>query len=215
MAKKLNVIALLLLSLLISACAPKDKAGSGFLGDAAVYSGLKPHPELDGLMVYRTSEHPLAEYELFIIPPVKIYLNAAGRKRELEEEDLAELAKTFHNEVLEAVDKDFQITNIPGPRTAIIRLALTDADPNIQLLNVHPGAVLTGAGLGGATAEYELVDSESGLVIAAGVASSKGKRYEYHRGLSKWGHTEGVFKEWAGMIRDRIREDHNINVGQG
>ncbi len=203
---------LLVCGVLLSGCSAKKASYSGFLGDQSVYSELKDHPKFDGVKVFRKSVTPLAGYTAFIIPPVKVYLNAEGREREISHEELAELAQFFRNAVHEQISSAYRVTNTPGPGVAILRLAITDADPNIRALNVHPGSLLIGGGLGGASAEIELTDSVSGETLVAAMASSKGKAYNYASGLSRWGHTEGVMTEWAELIRKRIDED-NGKVG--
>ncbi len=202
---------LLIILLLVSfeGCAAKNQSPySGFLGDQAFYSKLSKHPELEGVKVFRKNEHPLAEYDSFILPPVKIYLSEVGRSRDVTPEELNELAQFFRNSVYEALRDRYRITNVPGPGVAILRLAITDADPNLALMNVHPGSLLIGGGLGGASVEAELVDSTSGEQVAAAIASSKGKRYEYTSGLTRWGHTHALLSDWAKVIRKRVDEDH-------
>lgn len=204
-------ILLLICGTFLCGCSAKKASNSGFLGDESVYARLKDHPKFDGVKVFRISATPLAGYTAFIIPPVKVYLNAEGRKREVPENELAELAQFFRNAVHDEISSGYRVTNTPGPGVAILRIAITDADPNIQALNIHPGSLLIGGGLGGASAEVELTDSVSGNTIVAALASSRGKSYNYASGLSRWGHTEGVITEWAKVIRQRIDEDNGKN----
>jgi len=197
--------------LLITGCSAKSgRVESGFLGDKSVYAALQPHPKYSDIKVYRTSPKPLAAYDRFMIPPVKIYLSEQGLKRNLNQEELAELGQFFWNEVYDALSERYSITHIPGERVAIIRLAITDADPNTALMNIRPGSMILGGGLGGAAIEAELIDSLSGKRVAAAMASSKGKRYKYAAGPSKWEHAEGVLKDWAELIRKRVDEDHGV-----
>lgn len=194
------------LAFVLTGCASKQPAHSGFLGDAGVYRAMKPDPELEGVQVFKTTPYPLAGYASFIVPPVSIYLSEQGRERGVSEEDLRDLAAKFRTAVIEALGSKYQVVDAPSPNVAILRLAITDADPNIPLMNIHPGSLLTGGGLGGATAEAELVDSVSGRRVAAFLASSKGKRYDYTAGLTKWGHTEAVLKDWASVIGERVHK---------
>ena len=202
--------ALLSAAVVLTGCAAKKSTSSGFLGDSSVYRRLSPHPTLAGVKVSRTSNAPLRDYDSFIIPPVKIYLSEQGQSRDISRSELSELAQFFRNEVHGSLKDRYRITKTSGPRTAILRLAITDADPNIALMNVHPGSLLTGGGLGGASAEFELVDSVTGQPVVRATASSKGKRYKYASGLSKWGHTKGVLSDWASIIRKRVDEDHGF-----
>ncbi len=204
-------LAIILALLLLTGCTTRSKESySGFLGDDAVYARLEPAPEMEGVKVYRKIPKPLAEYDAFILPPVKVYLNSEGRKRKVSDEELNELGQFFHNSVYEALRDRYRITNIPGPGVAILRLAITDADPNTSALDLSPGALIPGGGLGGASVEAELVDSVTGEQIAVALASSEGKRYEFIAGMSRWGHTQALLSEWAEMIRKRVDEDHGF-----
>jgi hypothetical protein len=189
-------------------------SNSGFLGDQTVYEALKDHPEFEGVRVVRYQDPSVLKDSAFIVPPVKIYLSKEGSEREVPPEELAELAVFFRNEVLETLQGTYQITNIPGPDTRILRLAITDADPNLPALNIHPGTVISGAGLGGATIEMSVEDSATGQVIVAALASRAGARYNYAAGLTKWGHTKAVLEDFAKLIRQRLDEissDKNAN----
>lgn len=191
---------------LLSGCASKQATPSGFLGDQSVYRAMVQDPELEGVMVLKKTAYPAAQYSAFIVPPVSIYLNEAGQKRGVSEDDLRELADNFRSAVIGALGPRFQVTQAPAAGVAILRLAITDADPNVPLMNVHPGALALGGGLGGATAEAELIDSVSGKRVAAFLASAKGKRQDYTDGLTKWGHTRGVLENWAEVIGQRLNK---------
>lgn len=210
--KTLVCLAAFLAVLLTTGCSTTGgRVESGFLGDSSVYSALKLHPDYSDIKVYRTSSKPLANYDRFILPPVKIYLSEQGLNRNVTKEELAELGQFFWNKVYDALSDRYPITHVPGRNVAILRLAITDADPNLALMNIHPGTLIMGGGLGGASVEAELIDSVSGKRVSAALASSKGKRYEYASGLTKWGHTEGVLKDWAELIRKRVDEDPGVN----
>lgn len=207
-----KLVVLFLIISVCGACSASKAPNSGFLGDATVYNALKPEPGLDGIWVYRApgQTKPLGNYDSYILSTVDVYLNAEGQKREISREELNELAMFFRSVMYDEISPAYKITNIPGPRVAIIRMAITDADPNIPALNIHPGSVITGAGLGGATMEAKLIDSQTGELVAALMASSKGKKYNFASGLSKWGHTKALFEDWAKLIRERIDSAHQV-----
>lgn len=208
----LSIISSALILFILTGCAATKVVPSGFMGDSSVYAALKDHPSLDGVQVVRYRAPETLRGGKFIVPPVKIYLSSEGQKRDIPRDDLAELAVFFHNKVFDQLSESHTITNVPGPGVYNLRLAITDADPNMPLLNVHPGTVISGAGLGGATVEMALEDSQTGELIMAATASKKGERYNYAAGLSKWGHTENVLEDFAQLIRQRIDE---LNSPQG
>ncbi len=195
-------------STLFVGCATVKNQPSGFLGDSRVYNAMQPDSEIDDVMVFKSQPFPLAGYDSFIVPPVTVYLNEEGLERELEDEELRELAENFRKEIITNLGSRYQMVKTAAPRVAILRIAITDANPSIPLMNIHPGSLITGGGLGGASMEVDLIDSITGRRVAAIMASSKGKRYEYGSGLSKWGHTESVFQEWAKLLSERIEKSH-------
>lgn len=203
-----NVLVLLVSLLFVGACASTKNTPSGFLGERGVYSLMREDSELSDVMVYKAIPYPLASYDRYIVPPVTIYLNAEGKKRKIKDEDLRELAEMFRQDVIKALGARYQASNTPNERTAVLKLAITDTDPNIPLMNLHPGSLIIGGGLGGGSMEADLIDSVTGRRIASVMASSKGKRYSYGSGLSKWGHTKGVFEDWAKEIGERIEKAH-------
>jgi hypothetical protein len=74
-------------------------------------------------------------------------------------------------------------------------------------MNILPQTKLIGSGLGGATLEVEMVDSETGEQIGALVESQLGKRLSLE-GVSTWGDAKGVMDRWANRLRQRIDEAH-------
>ncbi len=197
-----------LIALVCGGCASSKGQPSGFLGDNRVYSAMKPVPELDGVMVYKEQPFPLAGFDSFIVPPVSIYLNAEGIKRGVSDEDLREIAENCRRNVIKVLGARYQMVSAAAPRVAILKIAITDADPNLVLLNLHPGSLVLGGGLGGATMEVDLIDSMTGRRVAAVMATSKGKRYNYVAGMSKWGHTNAVLEDWARILAERIEKSH-------
>ncbi len=199
-----RIAAMFLAALLCTSCSSAKIQPSGFLGDSRVYDAMSKDAELDGVMVYKTVPYPLAGYDSFIVPPVSVYLNEQGQKREIDEKDLHELANHFREDIIKELGTRYQVVNTPTPRVAILRIAITDADPSNALMNVHPGSLILGGGLGGASMEVDLIDSITMERIGAVMATSQGKRYNYASGLSKWGHTENVLREWAKALNERI-----------
>jgi hypothetical protein len=84
------------------------------------------------------------------------------------------------------------ISTGPGPKTARIRIAIT---------NVKKGSVL---GLGGASIEAEFLDSLTGEQIAA-FLESKQERKPFGA-FSSWDDSKAVMDDWAQRLYDRLEE---------
>ena len=68
----------------------------------------------------------------------------------------------------------------------------------------------SGMGLGGASAEGEVLDSLTGKRIIAGADSRMGDRVDFKAGLSKFGHAKQVIEFWAERFVNVMRKAHGI-----
>jgi hypothetical protein len=62
-----------------------------------------------------------------------------------------------------------------------------------------------GTGLGGASMEFEVLDSQTGVQIGAAIESQLGNRLSL-KGMSKWGDAKAVMDDWAKRLRARLDE---------
>ncbi len=95
----------------------------------------------------------------------------------------------------------------PRPATARLHNAITDVDDTIGALNVTIYTKITGAGLGGAGMEGELLDSVTDEQIAAAIRWCSGSRI-IRAGFSHTGDAKIVIDRWAKDLRQRIDEAH-------
>jgi hypothetical protein len=186
----------------LSGCAAKRQE-SGFLSD---YSHLEPAGETS--LRYVPSNAALARYDHFLIEPVVLFLHPDAQQKAAEDKDLPNLTLYFRGALVDALADRYQIVSEPGPGVARLRVAITDLKQGKPALNVLPQTKLTGLGLGGATMEAELLDSQSGEQIGAIVESHLGSRISLS-GLSKWGDAKAVMDEWAKRFRKRLDEAHD------
>ena len=196
-----------LLLLALSACSVTTSSDTGFLGDPGVYAQLKPHPKIEGIKVFRKNDTPLAGYESFILPLVKVYQSKNKHNGIAKESELAELAQYFRTAVHEALDTRYRITNVPGPKVGVLRLAISEA-------TLYPAASTADGGrrkmrgeLSSARIEIELLDSLTGERIAAAVA---GKTLTSSSAASHLDGVKEILTDWAKLIRRRIDEDHGF-----
>lgn len=198
MALKNALIGLLAVGGLAAGCKSSPPPTTGFLGD---YSRLEPFE--DGLRY--VDEERLGGYSAFMIDPVILYFHDEQKEAGMSAADRRDLAAYMQNAVTKALSDKYGITYQAGPGVARIRLALTDIEMSQPVLNIIPTTKLTGIGLGGVSAEFELLDSESGEQIAAAVLSQKGSRLSLS-GLSRTGDAEAIMDDWAQRLRSRLDE---------
>lgn len=184
-----------------SGCGQKHQT-TGFLSD---YSRLR---SVSGTTLrYVSPKSKISGYSKFIIDPVVVHFHSKAKGADMSSRELAELRQymyaSFHNAILD----HYSVVRQPGPGVARIRIALTDLEKSSPAMNVLPPTKIVGIGLGGASMEAELLDSQTGEQIAAVVESQKGKRLSLE-GLSKWGDAKAVIDGWVQRFKERLDEAH-------
>ncbi len=189
---------------LFSGCATAKPQKVGFLSD---YSTLRKNPDFDGSYIYVNPKLPLKNYSKFIVRATEVRLSKKGRKRNIDPKKLAELTKYTQSKIIEELEKSgYDIVTKSGPGTLVLRTAITDVDTATIIANIHPAMIIMGTGLGGASAEFEATDSQSGEVVAAAIEEQEGERG--FAGLTKYGNAENVIDRWAKRIAIRMDKEH-------
>ncbi len=195
-----SVGALMLTCLVCVGCGGGPQKTTGFLSS---YSHLETAKQ--GLVFMDSAK--LAKYNQFIIEPVSVqYYNPVDAKKGAEEE-VRKLANKMHSEIVAALAGGYEVVAQPGPGIARLRIAITNIKADTPALNVLPTTKITGAGLGSASMEVELVDSQTDDQIGAAVFTRKGDAISLD-GLSKWSSAEAVIKRWAADFRKHIDTAH-------
>ena len=140
-------------------------------------------------------------------------------------EQLAKLAQDFTKAVKTQLGEGhYKLVTKPGPGVMVLRLAITNVEPNDAKENVvaqgaadaalhaaAPGASLLVPRfrVGSVAIEGEMVDSQTGEVEVAFMSSRSGRRY--FSGLKqyeKWGDIDAAFADWAKGFRERLDAAH-------
>ncbi len=194
---RLGGIALVVSVFQLTGCASTPPPMTGFLGD---YSKLEK--DKDGVLQYIAPE--LRGYSGFIVAPVQIRTHRTPPV--LEPSERAEVARYMRDSLRKVLrEAGFRLTETPDSEIGLIRVAITDVQKSKWYLNLHPGTKLTGAGLGGASMEGEIVDSVTGKQLGAVVQSGKGNRFELDT-FSELDDVEDVIDRWAEAIGKRLKE---------
>ena len=205
---------------------PDSKELSGFLGD---YSMLIPDAKNGDLLLYEKDPNVLRKYNKFIFAPVTIYLLPEAQERGIDPDDLARLAKYFHDAVTDELAKSghYEIVTTPGPGVLDLNIAITNVEPTGGGKNAAVKGAATAASLAtGATGasllvprlsvgevgiEGEMHDSVSGERLIAFVTSKEGRRwFAGFNTYKKWGDIEKAFRSWAKGFRERLDEAHGF-----
>ena len=210
---KRNVIRILTIGVvaIMSGCGGGDKkmVKTGFLSDYTKLTAVS-----DSSLRY-LDKPALVGYSSFIVDKVDAHFQEGTEalesrfKGKLRDDEIADLTNYFHAALVKAIgDAGFGVVFQPGPGVARIRTAITDiAETNVVLAAVPQTRMLTGAGVGGASLEFEVVDSQTSRQIAAGVERKAGSRVPF-TGLTEWGGAKAAMDAWAKRLKDRLKEAH-------
>jgi len=190
------------IAMLVGCATVQDPGKSGFLSD---YSKLKEIEE--NHLVYDSGNFD--NYLKFIVEPVAMLYRNPDEKQIFDSEELEDLQAHFATKVRKALIEDdgYQVVEVPGPGTAIIRIGITDVDDTIGALNITIYTKITGAGLGGAAMEGEILDSVTGEQIGAVIRWGSGSRI-FRAGFTHTGDAKIVIDRWAKNLRQTIDEAH-------
>jgi len=200
---RLTVALIFASAFLLSCAAPvRQQERAGFISD---YSNLKESES--NAFVYDGPN--LNRYTVFYFTEGELLFDPAQGDAEITKDDLEELMAYFREKMIEEVTKDdgYTVVDKPGEGVATVRWGLTAVDATIGVLNVSIATKITGAGLGGAAMEGEIVDSITGEQIAASIRWGSGSRI-LRAGITKLGDAKIQVNDWARALRRRLDEAH-------
>ena len=200
MKNSMLVIGLAFLMTITCGCGPKSVSSTGFLSD---YSRLEPYSSTSLRYVDRGA---LGRYSSFIVDPVASRVYGEARSK-ISAQDLQDITNYMHSAIVRELSDRYTIAYRPGPGVARIRVAITDLKKSNPVLNTIPQTKLAGVGLGGASMEAEMIDSQTGRQIGAAVESQLGERLSL-AGMTTWGDAKQVMDNWAKRLKTRLDEAH-------
>jgi hypothetical protein len=181
---------------------------SGFLRD---YSQLKKNDNYPAYLIYINPSANWSRYNAIMIDSVSLWASTD----KLSTEDRQMISGMMYNALYDTLGKNFAIVNAPGMNVLRLRGAITEAKgskvalnvvtsviPQLRLLTTVGGmAADTAALVGEASAEMEIVDSVTGVRLAAAVDRQTGTK-AIIRGnkFSKWGDVQEACEYWAGRV---------------
>lgn len=198
--------------ILLAGCAAQQLRSyemSGFLGN---YANFKPGGEGQPNLVYLNPGRDLKKYSKVLINHVVVYFNPESKNREIDPVQLNELTEYFHKALVGALKDRYTIVDRPGEGVLRIRTAITDVEPGKPVAGAATTIVPVGAtvsvikkattgsnmAVGRASMEIELVDSLSGVRLAAAVDRREGGKKVVS---GKWSAIQEAFEYWAQKLR--------------
>ena len=152
----------------------------------------------------------MGEYDRFIIDPIVVLFQRDPENPTFSDEQIEKLKAYVVRELTEQLTKDdgYSVVTEPGPGVARLHIGLTEVEETIGVLNLSIYTKITGLGLGGASAEGEMVDSVTGEQIAAMVRWGTGSRV-LKAGLTPTGDAKIAIDKWAKHVRKLLDEHHD------
>jgi hypothetical protein len=194
---------------------PKDF--SGFLGD---YSMLEKGGDGQANYIYFDHAADWSKYTKIYIKPIELWKSNDPDSPfgKMSPEDQQKLVSFFNTSLANALEKNFQIVDQPGPDTLVVHGALTEAKKSWPVLNlvstVYPAALLisygkqaitgTGSFVGKVNIEADFTDGVTGQRVAAVVDSRAGTKALRTKFDGSWGDVELSFDWWADRLDKRL-----------
>ena len=199
-----TVVTVACITFFVSCAAPvTEQERTGFISD---YSQLERAD--DTLFLYLGPR--VSSYSKFrIVGPEILFDPNTGKSDKFTDEEIEELKQYFRDHLTQALTENdgFSIVEEPGEGIATIRLGVTALDASLGLLNVAVTTKITGAGLGGAAMEGEMVDSLTGEQLGAWIRWGSGSRIT-RAGLTRLGDAKLQINRWTKDMRQRIDAVH-------
>ena len=189
---------------------------SGFLQDYSLLKSADPMKKVNWLHI--SEKVNFSAYDKIILDDVVFFLSEKAEYKGIEVKDLNELGEAFQKAVIMNLSGVYEFADKPGPGVMRVRAAVTELVPNKSVVGTATTIIpvglaistakkaVTGShiGLGEVTFEAELIDSQSGKILAAVIDSKTGKKYKLAKSASKWGHAVDIFNGWAQIFRARL-----------
>jgi len=189
----------------------KIAAGSQYSGFLKDYKNLKPNADVDSDMLTYVSEDAkknLRSYFAIVVDPIEVYVSTDADEKKVNPESRKALTDYFQHALTMAVSDAFPMVAKPGPLTLRLRVALVGIDVGGQSADAP-------LNIGKLGVEMELLDSETGDVIAAAVDKANlGAGAEVAAGSvsrdEKMAAARDAFDEWASRLRAFLDSAHEL-----
>lgn len=212
MFNRFFIFMILISAIMFSGCASQQLRSyeiSGFLGS---YANFEPGDEKQPNLVYLNPGRDLRQYNKVLIDHVVVYFNPESTNKGVDPVQLTELTRYFHQALVDALKDRYPIVDRPGEGVLRIRTAITDVEPGSPVGGAVSTIVPVGAtvsiikksttgsnmAVGRASMEIELVDSLSGVRLAAAIDRREGGKKVVS---GKWNAIEEAFEYWAQKLR--------------
>jgi hypothetical protein len=218
---------ILALMFVVAGCAATQEAKSveksGFLGDYSLLkegerSTFSQGAENQALLVYKNPAADWRKYRKVWLDSVTVWMSQKDSQlKDVPVEDRQRLAALLWSKLDEQLRNDYEMASNPGPDVMRIQAAITEAGessavmdtvtsivPQLKLLSgVKSLATGVSAFTGSASVEIKIIDSTTGVILAAAV-DRRGGTKSLSGVTNSWNDVEEAYRFWAEKIRYRL-----------
>ena len=194
-------------------CESKSVSKTDFL---TTYSKLQKESDVSFINM---DAQQLTQYSYFMVDDVRAYFPPQSKAIEertagvLTQAQIDELTDHMHSEIVKAVrGAGYAVVPKPGEDVARISVALTDVE-GLNIRRLLPVSRMTGAGIGAAAMEAEIVDSMTNEQVAAIVELQEGSKFPLVN-IEKWDAAKQVITDWAKKFEMRLDAVHRMKIKQ-
>jgi hypothetical protein len=219
-----QLVALIVVSLMLplGGCgkthqAPKIQT-SGFLND---YSQLEKGGKGEAQLIYLHPDIDLKDYDRILMEPVRVYVRPDTKLSQLRQLDIQDIINYLDSALREQLKGEYQLVDRPGPGVMRMRVAITEAEGGMVVLDTISSVTPIGLAINGikriATGTYaftgqmgievEFLDSQTDTRLVAAVDRRAGEKIsgEFDK-FNKWRAVQGACDYWAVKLRHRLAE---------
>jgi len=148
-------------------CASEQRRFAGFLRH---YSILKPHPTIQGALVYWNPDIDPKKYNAVLVEPIEIHFMDRSEENRAKPEDVGAFRRFVNDELIAAISKHAAIVTQPGPNVLRYRLQVSNLQLTRLISEPYPVWSTRDYALGTANIETDAHDSVSGELVVAYVS---------------------------------------------
>lgn len=200
----------------MTSCSPTTSVKQDFLTS---YDGMAQESKTSDSTTYTGDLTKLSKYNNVYLEKVEVRKPLKMEKNQVTDEEIAELETSLKNALIQEVGKSrFRLASGKGKKTLSMRVAVTNfipGDPKVFAATYAPYVstastavgLLTGKspGVGTATIEAEVIDSVTRERFFSIVDRDKGNKLQLKSGMSRLGHINKSFEEWAKTLTERMK----------
>jgi len=162
---------------------------------------FKKSDVLPDTWIYQHPETRVADYDKFIVSPLRVYPNPATKIKKNNRPDYDALADTLRNKVISMMEKHYRLADQPGPNVLVLDFSIIDIKPVVEVTRPDgTEAVVMDTMLKGSKLELDCRDSMNDEHIFAMSSLFKGDDFKAYENKGLLPNVEKAFDNWIVVL---------------